>query len=44
MCKTGVMPVGRLVGMELMQDDPVPNSYSFNGFDKNAFFDMIIRL
>ena len=44
MCKTIVRSVGRLVGLELMRDDPVLNSYSCNGFDKNSFFNMIIRL
>ena len=44
MCKIVVRPVGRLVGLELMRDDPVLNSFIFNGFDKNAFFNMIIRL
>ena len=44
MCKTIVRSVGRLVGLELMRDDPVLNSYSFNGLDKKAFFNMIIRL
>ena len=43
MCKTVVRPVGRLVGLEQMRDDPVVNSYSFNGFDINAFFNMIVR-
>ena len=44
MCKIIVRPVGRLVGLELMRQDPVLNSHSFNGFDKNVFFNMIIRL
>ena len=44
MCKTIARSVGRLVGLELMQDNPVLNSYSFNGLDKDAFFNMIIRL
>ena len=44
MGKTIARSVGRLVGLELMQDDPVLNTYSFNGLDKNAFFNMIIRL
>ena len=44
MCKIVVRPVGRMVGLELMRDDPVLNSYSFNGFDKNTFFNMIIKL
>ena len=44
MCKTITRSVGRLVGVELMQTDPVLNSYSFNGLDKNTFFNMIIRL
>ena len=44
MCKKIARSVGRLVGLELMRDDPVLNSYSFNGLDKNAFFNMIIRL
>ena len=38
MCKTIARSVGRLVGLEFMQGDPVLNSYSFNGLDKNAFF------
>ena len=44
MCKTIARSVGRLVSLELMRDDPVLNSYSFNGLNKNAFFNMIIRL
>ena len=44
MCKTIARSVSRLVGLELMRTDPVLNSYSFNGLDKNAFFNMIIRL
>ena len=44
MCKTIARSVGRLVGLELMRYDPVLNSYSFNGLDKNAFFNMIRRL
>ena len=44
MCKIVVRPVGCWVGLELMRDDLVLNSYSFNGFDKNAFSNMIIRL
>ena len=44
MCKTIARSVGRLVGLELMQDDPVLNSYSFDGLDKNTFFNMIKRL
>ena len=44
MCKTIARSVGRLVGLELMQNEPVLNSYSFNGFDKNVVFNMIIRL
>ena len=38
------MSVGHSFGLELMQTDPVLNSYSFNGLDKNGFFNMIIRL
>ena len=41
MCKTIARSVGRLVGLELMRDDPVLNSYSFNGLDKNDLFNMI---
>ena len=44
MCKTIARSVGRLVGLELMQDDPVLNSYSFNGLNKNAFFNKVISL
>ena len=44
MCKTIARSVDRWVGLELMRDDPVLNSYSFNGLDKNAFLNMIIRL
>ena len=44
MCIIIARSVGRLVGLELMRDDPVVNSHSFNGLDKNAFFSMIIRL
>ena len=44
MCIIIARSVGRLVGLELMRDDPVLNSYSFNGLDKNAFFNMKIRL
>ena len=44
MCKNIARSVGRLVGLELMQTDPVLNSYSFNGLNKNAFVNMIIRL
>ena len=38
MCIIIARSVGRLVGLELMRDDPVLNSYSFNGLN------MIIRL
>ena len=44
MCKIIARSVGCLVGLELMRDDPVLNSYSFNGLDKNTFFNMVIRL
>ena len=44
MCKTIARSVGRLVGLELMRDDPVLNSYSYNGLEKNAFLNMVIRL
>ena len=44
MWKTIARSVGRLVGLELIRDDPVLNSYSFNGLDKNVFFNMTIRL
>ena len=44
MCKTIARSVGRLIGLELMRDDLVLNSYSFNGLDKKAFVIMIIRL
>ena len=44
MCKTIARSVDSLVGLELMRTNPVLNSYSSNGLDKNAFFNMIIRL
>ena len=45
MYKTVVRPLGLLVGLELMRNDPVLNSYIFNGFNKKLFFfHMIIRL
>jgi hypothetical protein len=44
MCNKIARSVGCLVGLELMRDDPVLNSYSFNGLDKNDFFNMIITL
>ena len=44
MCKTIGRSVGRLVGLELMQDYAVLNSYSFNGLKKTLFFNMVIRL
>ena len=37
-------PVGRLVGLELMRDDPVMNLHIFNGFGKKTFFNMFIEL
>ena len=43
MCKTIARSVSHLVGLELMRNDPVLNSYSFNGLDKNPFFNMTIR-
>ena len=44
MCKNIARSVGRLVGLELMRTDPVLNSYSLNGLDKNTFFNMMIGL
>ena len=44
MCIIIARSVGRMVGLELMRDNPVLNSYSFNGLDKNAFFNMTIGL
>jgi hypothetical protein len=44
MCKKIARSVGRLVALELMRGDPVLNSYSFNGFDKNDFLNIKITL
>ena len=44
MCKTIFRSVDCLVGLELMPTDPVLKSYNFNGLNKNAFFNVIIRL
>ena len=43
LCKIVSRPVGRLVGLELMRDDPVLNFHIFNSLDKNLFLNMFIK-
>ena len=43
LCKIVGRPIGCLVGLEMMRDDPVLNLYIFNGFDKNIVVIIFIK-